>query len=219
MARAHPRRAQAGFTLLEVLVALTLLALVLAAGTGAIGQIGEGFARGTQRVEQVQDLALARDVLRRQAARALPVVEGGVDRARYLFEGTADSVVFPILEAPAPGRGGPALARFAVEPSPLGRRLVYSQRPLEGGPERRSVLAEGPYGFRLSYLGRAADGAVGWRDAWDTDAALPLLIRLEMTVEGRAVPAAVARFRADAERGCVLLLGEGFCRDLAGGGS
>lgn len=215
VARPVRRGSQSGFSLIEVIVAFVVLALVLAAATGALKTIGDGFGTGIERSRALSDMALARDVLRRQTARAVPLNDG----TQYLFQGTPTTVAFVIAEPPAPGRGGFAAAKFVIETSPAGQRLVYMQRPFPGGPEHRSVLAEGPYGFRLAYLEGRIGAPPRWREDWHEPRALPLLIRLEMSVDGSVMPASVVPLRADADRGCVPALGGGFCSDVPGGAS
>ncbi|HYC01840.1 MAG TPA: prepilin-type N-terminal cleavage/methylation domain-containing protein [Azospirillaceae bacterium] len=208
-------RGDAGFTLLEMLVAMTVLALVLAAAAGALGFLGQGFGRATDRVERVEQAAVARDVLRRQLARGFPLVEGGVDDGRYVFTGERNALTFVIAEPPAPGRGGLSVARFTIEPGEGGDRLTYGQRRLAGGEERTSPLLDGPYRLSFEYFGSLGPAQPpAWRPDWPDRRRLPLLVRLRISADGRELPAAVAGFRADAERGCALALGEGFCRDF-----
>lgn len=198
------RKHQEGFTLLEAMVALVVLGLVLTVAAAAMGTLGTARARVTDIADRAQQLALVRDVLRRQVSRALPLTEAGQET--YILTATADRLVFPLADAPLPGRGGLALAELVID----GNRLLYAQtRP--GQPRYQTVLAEGDFTFRLSY--RGDDPRQGWVADWTDRQRWPRLVRLEMTATGREMPSIIVPVRADTDRGCVLALGEGFCRD------
>lgn len=204
---------QKGFTLLEAMVALVVLGLVLAVAATAMGTMGRTRTRVAAIADRAEQMALVRDVLRRQVARALPLtlMEGG--RERYSLTARPDRLDFPLADAPLPGRGGLAFASIAVEPAGRGERLVYRQnRP--GAAPYESVLAEGDFRFRLSY--RGDDPRDGWRDDWTDVPRWPRLVRLSVMAGGVEQPALVVPVRADTDRGCVLSLGEGWCRDRAG---
>jgi general secretion pathway protein J len=209
------RHAEAGFTLVEVLVALALLALVMAAATGAFRLTGAAVEAAGRRSEVAGEVALMRDVIRRQVARALPLT-GPVDpetgAARSLFQGTGTTLSFVVAEPPGPG-GGLVRVAFTVEPGTGGRRrLTWHRSPLAGGPDHTATVAEGPFDLAFAYL-----GSDGWTARWQDAAAPPRLVRLSIAVAGVAQPELLAAPRADAERGCVLALGEGFCRDWPAG--
>ncbi|MFV3128974.1 prepilin-type N-terminal cleavage/methylation domain-containing protein [Niveispirillum sp. KHB5.9] len=203
------RKRQAGFTLLEAMVALAVLGLVLTVAAMAMGTLGKARARVTDAADRAGQLSLVRDVLRRQVSRALLLmVEDGLG-VRYVLTAKADRLSFPLADPPLPGRGGLAIADIRAD----GGRLLYAQSR-EGHPRYETVLAEGDFSFRLSY--RGDDPRQGWVSDWTDNVRWPRLVRLEVIAGGRVMPAIVLPVRADADRGCVLALGEGFCRDRQG---
>lgn len=195
---------QAGFTVLEALVALVVLGLVMTVAAAAMGTLGTARARVTDIADRAQQLALVRDVLRRQVSRALPLTDAGDDT--YILTAAADRLVFPLADAPLPGRGGLALAELIID----GNRLLYAQTRADH-PRYQTVLAQGDFSFRLSY--RGDDPRQGWVPDWPDRRRWPRLIRLDVTAAGREMPSIIVPVRADTDRGCVLALGEGFCRD------
>lgn len=205
----------AGFTLLEVLVALVLLAVVMAAAGGAIGGISTAFDKGTARAESLAQVELVRDVLRRQTARFAPRLVIRPDGPRQPVSLTAQQLRFLLLDSAAPGRGGYAEAGFRIESSPAGQRLIYRQVAAGGGSPHESVLADGPFRFRFSYRLRDAAGGERWVPDVPPEGGLPVLIRLEIADARGPLPAIIVRFRADTPRGCVKTLGDGPCLDGA----
>ena len=71
----------------------------------------------------------------------------------------------------------------------------------------RSILAEGIAELTFGYLGRDPDAAVNvaptWRDHWDDDQQLPMMIRIDVTPrQGPAWPTLYVTPRESPEAGC-----------------
>jgi len=203
------RQAQSGFTLLEAMVALVVLGLVLGLAASAMGTFGTARARVNVAADRAGQLALVGDVLRRQISRALPLIHIDGIGDGYLLTATVDRLAFPLVDAPLPGRGGIAMATLMVRDG----QLIWRQERV-GHPPYETILADGDFQFRLSY--RGDDPRQGWVEEWDQPRRWPRLVRLSIQAAGREMPAIVIPVRADTDRGCVLSLGEGFCRDREG---
>jgi prepilin-type N-terminal cleavage/methylation domain-containing protein len=138
-------RYSAGFTLIEVLVAIVVAAMFLDVLARALGA---SWSASRRPMEQVSALAIARAVAANAGAPALPP-EGRIDRFDY--ETTVGSfAVEPRRSnlAPAPERSGaaakPPAARESVAKgelqrvtvtvtAPSGRRLVFETIRVDGG--------------------------------------------------------------------------------------
>lgn len=188
------RRAQDGFTLIEVLVSLILLALVLALLSGAAR-----FARGTWDAAARLDREAGYDVaglfLRSRLAEAMPLfeqTESGM--VRVAFDGTKESLSFV-----APAQNGPAgagLYRFALQggrgagqdrgPSALLVRVSpYQTKAHEPGADAQSevhALVEDVATFAFKYFGRGQlRAAPAWHEVWPRRDTLPDLVELDIT--------------------------------------
>ncbi len=185
------RRAAAGFTLIEILLAMVLLAAGLALAFAtirsamAISTRGEAMAKRGEQVRAVEGL------LRRRLASAMPVAMA-VDAEtgqRDFFIGEAQRLRFVADVPNYLGRGGPYLHDLGVAGDGAERRLQLSlvlvqdarlvpERPPRG-PE---VLAEGLRALRFRYRGiDPLSGELGdWQPRWDTPDRLPLLVSIEV---------------------------------------
>lgn len=193
---AHPcqvrrRRTQDGFTLIEVLVSLVLLALVLTLLSGAVR-----FARGTwdaaARLDREAGYDVAGNFLRAHLAEAMPLfeqAEGGV--VRVAFDGTSETLTFV-----APTQNGPAgagLYRFALQAGPDGsadipsKALLVKVTPYRSNareqtaesPFEAHVLVEDIRAVAIRYFGRGQfRAAPAWHEAWPRKDALPDLLEL-----------------------------------------
>ncbi len=183
MARA--RHGQAGFTLIEMLVAMTLLGLIVAVLAGAL----QGGLAGSERVdtqaERLNELRLAQAFIRRHVEAARPVSWTHDRRAVVAFEGRAEALDFVAVMPAWPARGGLYLVRLAFDDGDLVMtRRITSGEPsefrYEDGVERR-VLARDVAGLSFAYFGTPADGRrAGWRDDWTGQYAMPELVSLAL---------------------------------------
>ncbi len=185
------RRRQSGFTLLELLVALTLLGLTVAMIVTALNSSLLGADVTKKRSVRLNQIRVAQLALRRQIEAVRPVNWADKVLNKVGFDGQADEASFVSVQPPWPGPGGPHLVRVARD----GDRLIMSRRIHSGenpsfdfsGPVSRTVLLDGISAIRFGYFGRVDPRAPAkWHASWRSRATLPSLIRLSVTFRGAA---------------------------------
>jgi len=203
---------QYGFTLIEMLVSLTVMAVILMLIGGALRVMGRNWDANAGRIETLDMVSRAFDLLARDAANLQRVVQPSGAPA-YLFGGTADSLAFVTLEPPQPGEAGLYFIAYNVVSNGAAAELMRSRAPYRQGmarfpgttPGNRVPLLTGPYVYRFAY-GRIAGGKQSWSADWTFADRLPDLIRLQVLDRngGHALgPPMIVRLRADAELTCV----------------
>lgn len=194
----RPRRGPRGFTLIEVLLAMALLAIGLALGFATLRaatatvERGEAIAARTDRMRAVEGF------LRRRLAAARPIVFARDDEAgtALRFVGEADRIRFVADLPDYLGRGGPHLHDIAVAGEGADAALAVSFAMVLAGetieeeaarpPE---VLVEGLSGLRIRYRGTEEDGSIAWFDTWDAHDRLPLQVSITIeSADGGAWP-------------------------------
>jgi prepilin-type N-terminal cleavage/methylation domain-containing protein len=190
-----------GFTLLELLVAVALLALLAASVLGAVRLIARATGPvSTAAIEATYTLA-GMDWLGAQLRSALPVedLDAAAPSGAVRFSGTGDRLRFVV---PAPDAfaayGYVELELISLEDALDARLLAYSPDPSTSAVLHAERLVTGS-GARFEYFGRTAPGRdPGWHDRWRGEAGLPARVRIAFTGGGQ--PELIAAPRA-AERG------------------
>lgn len=204
---------QAGFTLMELLVAITLLSLLSLVLTSSLRFGLSAWARGTEHAERVDQVLLVQDFLRRTIADAYPYflpsdpTRGG---GHVDFSGSARSLRF-LASAPI-ALGGRGRVRFEISSvgSPGRLDLVVVTAPELAAPaaiRERKALISNVEAIELAYFGkRRSDRFAAWRDAWEAEPELPQLVRLKVKLpdgDTRSWPDLTVAPRLTADVSCV----------------
>lgn len=183
----------AGFTLLEILAALVLLALLLVGVYSGIASASRSVRVGTAAIERVDQMRSAQQFLRRELAQSVAAPFARTDRGEPVyFQGNAHTMRYV---APLPGylgRLGPQLQQLQlVDDGHGGLRLELrlALLPPDGQPPRPlgepQVLFDHIKQGSFSYAGADNQGeAAPWSADWNDGRGLPVLVRIELQPQG-----------------------------------
>ena len=196
MSHRHERQAaEHGFTLLELLAAITLLGLLMAALFGGLRLGARVWETAETRLDAHTRVQIVQDFVRQRLTQTLPLEALGPNLAEAdgfepLFSGTLQAVRFAGL-LPENLGAGMYLMELALADSGHADgtgNLVLRWRPFdpydETGeqvePEER-VLIENVAALELSYFGtNDPQQPPAWRQGWERQPELPRLIRLRV---------------------------------------
>jgi general secretion pathway protein J len=206
---------RAGYTLIELLVALAimgLLSVMLLAGLGGRGDAWRRMDRATTRQETVE---AAQNILRIRLQHAWPATRYDIRPIGPDFDGDAQRLTFL---APPPERDGPgALRRYTLRLDANGDLVLESVSDLSldpTRPERRDVLLRGVRTLDLGYFGAIEpDPAPRWGSRWRQRPRMPSLVRVrvEFARDQARWPDLVVHPLADIDTECVLVVATGGC--------
>lgn len=207
-------RAEAGFTLIEVLIGVTLLAMLaalIATGTRAGSRAWNSAERQTG---EVDDMDAVQTLLRRTIAEARPSFAAAdpADPA-IAFSGEPDTLSLVGPQPATQGEGPWARQRLFVANRGGRRAMFISWQPMASATDDRAavvgevMLLDHVSALRFAYFGPPDAGQpAAWLDRWVARDRLPELVRIAIARDGRGLrgwPELVVATRVSGNAGCV----------------
>ena len=181
----------AGFTLLEVLGAMALLALLLLGVYSGVRSATHTVHAGEVKIEQLDEVRSAQEFLRREVAQAMAQPMEHDDNGNVIFfDGSSDTMRFV---APLPGylgRMGPQLVELKLIKGDHGKQLVASlaglppdgsaPKPLGDPQVLMDDVIDGGFSYRgVDQMGRPTD----WQSTWKASGTMPNLVTINLALE------------------------------------
>jgi general secretion pathway protein J len=179
---------QRGITLVEVVIATSLLALGLAIAFGTLRSASRATARTEASAQREEHLRAAQNFLRAQlsAALAVPFEFDAESGAATFLRAKPDKLEYVGTLPGYLARGGPYLQTLELVPAEDGEQLRFQMQQLTSDgaaePERDPVvlldgIEEGSFEVRtIDEHGRPGP----WQDKWSVSAQLPPQVRLRL---------------------------------------
>lgn len=207
-------RKTAGFTLLETLVALTLLATMLALLFAGLRTGVRSWEAGSGRGDRADQVLLAYSFFRKELSAAFPWRLKDPLAVRIAFLGERERLRFVSMRPAEIGGGGLAFVSFEYEPGKgaksSGRMVMRRQfaaadsgdlSPLDGADP--FTILDGVTSARFEYFGAENETSnPSWSEGWDFPQRLPTHVRLKLKLEGLELPEMVVALRLGEEAGC-----------------
>jgi general secretion pathway protein J len=204
------RRARAGFTVVEMLVALTLFSMLCTLLFGNIRFGLMAWQHGQVRAEGTDHTLVVQDLLRRIIGELYPLfVTDDPTHPHVEFVGTENSVAFI---GPAPivaGQGTRYRYRLWTDQhGPAGDLVMTSLPELAANPSSSVLnpLMTDVERVEISYFGRmTSDLEARWHGDWPPQGALPQLVRVQVRFhagDARSWPELIVSPRISADVNC-----------------
>jgi general secretion pathway protein J len=219
------RRAEAGFTLIEMVVAMALLAAMMLLLYQGLTFGLRGWDAADANGRRTADRRIAENFLRREVREIFPMRFKDPMTLRFAFDGKADSLRFASARPAGISALGLSLVGITLEDAGDGkrtrnlvmRRAMPDDEAKDFGPldkAERIVLFEGVDRVAFQYFGSENDFAdPAWVDAWEFPGRVPQMIRMSIrTADGSVVPDMVMRLMLGEEAGCLESAFQRMCR-------
>ncbi len=203
-----------GFTLIEVLIAITLLGVIVVLLFASLRVAGKSWNTGEGKIAAVNQKAVVYQFFKRHLTtiRPLPMPKNddplGLETTEQAFQGHPQSLQFVAALPAASTRKGLQLFNIQLDPrSPSIIQVAlrpYRETDAEfDRAEPPVVLLEQVAKFSFSYFGKVEDGADQvWRDEWVEADRLPSLVKVSIALkDGSYWPEMVFALKITANHG------------------
>lgn len=204
-------RRAAGFTLLELLIGLTLLGFILTLLFGGFRLAVNSWDAVESHLDKGSERHAALALLRRLLGSIEPIRQKGLSGQPLMFAGGPDKLV---LVASLTGQVGPRVIELAFEPDPdaaaAAQRLVLRDGPLSyitarsvdaGSDARNRTLLGELRDAAFRYFGATRPGEQpGWHESWVSAEELPRLIGIRFVGKDAGATGLVVATTISADR-------------------
>lgn len=182
-------RAARGFTLVEMLLAVSLMSMLLALAYGGLRAATQATERGQTILDDSNRIRMAHQFVRRQLTQMLPLSfeEDPAQDVRIVFTGESQRIRYV---APMPGYlgfGGPQVQELELVRGEESMELVLRHALLQGFEEdylyaREPILLLDKIDrAAFSFLGEDENGEITqWSERWENGAFLPAAVSFEV---------------------------------------
>ncbi len=194
-----------GFTLIEVLIAMTLLSIMVVLLFASLSICSKSWEKGESKITEVNEVAVVYNFFQRYLTSAIPLWndfndKGAVDAGNqseliagmdseektFSFQGKKQALQFVSFFPASAGRSGMQL--FSIESFPQDNEQLIKVTltpffPLTEGEawnKEEVVLLKHVSDFTLAYFGAGDDGESHWQDEWQGKSEQPRLVKISI---------------------------------------
>ena len=218
------RARTAGFTLIEMIVALALLGAMLLALYSGLNFGLRSWDASDANGRRTADRRIAENFLRRELGELFPMRWKDPMTLRFAFEGKVDQLRFVSVRPAGISVTGLSLVGIALEPVPEKRTKNLVMRRAAPGDEQKdfgplaggepTILFENVDGVAFAYYGSENDFTdPAWVDNWEFPGRIPQLIRMRVrAADGTMLPEMIVKMMLGEEAGCLESQFQRVCR-------
>ena len=183
-------KSKAGFTLIEVMIAMTLISIMMVLLVSSLKTSAESWEAGERKITEVNENAVVYHFFRRHLSAAKPFLNNfAQDPQAFSFQGSHRSLQFVSAFPASASRKGLQLfeikladndsSSIKVSLSPYFPELDDDARQIE-----EVVLIEDVKSLRISYFSRTDEDGTGfWSESWQEKSFLPELVKIKIELE------------------------------------
>lgn len=192
------RRQQQGFTLIEVIVVFTLLAMIMAMIFSGIDSGRRTAEKGEKRITAINEMRVIQGIIRHQVSRAMGIGVAESDEGEILkFMGDADSITYVGQMPGYLGSGGPHIQKLELVNADGGKLLQFTHGLVSNYDDEDEqsafdsaepiVLLENIRDGAFAFIEVDQEGLpTDWVNELENPVAMPLLVQLDLEMQPSA---------------------------------
>lgn len=186
-------KSEYGFTLIEVLIAMTLLSIMVILLFGSLKICAESWEKGESKIADVNEVAVVYNFFQQYLSAAKPLYDdfSVAGQRTFSFQGNTQSLQF-IGDFPASAaRGGLQLFSIQLQDDrdplqPAGTQINVTLTPFfpttegERSQKEEVTLIKHVKNFSLAYFGLDDTGEISWQNEWLEKDTQPQLVKINI---------------------------------------
>ena len=194
----------AGFTLLELIVSITLMAIIVLIVAGATTLGYRSFSSGEKKINAIERLRASLTIIDAQIQSGVPLTleDGGVKQ--YYFAGQQDSLKFSTNHSIWGGQRGYVIVEYRVSTNEQGKKSLFASEYRFGMENKQETkLLDGFDVIAFEYFRQDVTEEEGeWATQWADEEMMPVKIRINL-VQSSASLSYVVPVRVGGEIGAL----------------
>lgn len=180
--KAQSKRYAGGFTLLELVISITLVAIIVVMAAGATTLGYRAINSGERKIDATERLRGALTIMDAQIQSACPLTSGAGGPKEYTFQGTSDSLMLSTNYSIWGGQRGYVIVEYRVEADEQKKQtLLVAETKVGMDNQKETKLLYGFDEIFFEYYSEDATEEEGqWIGDWSGEGSVPRMIRLNL---------------------------------------
>jgi len=170
-----------GFTLLELLISISLIVMivVVVAGTMQLGY--RSVEVGEKKIDSLNRFRMSLLMIDAQLQSEVPLAYDGENGREFYFKGERKSLQFSTNYSIWDGRRGYVVAAYRIEPDNYGRQVMYVSENVIGLKSKRETkLFDTMDDIYFEYFNKATTTEDKWTPQWTETTEIPEKVRIQI---------------------------------------
>lgn len=170
-----------GFTLLELLISMTLLVVILVITLGALRISSRSVAAGEKKMESHERFRTVLSLLDAQIQSQIPLTYQEEGQKKYYFRGDRKALRFSSNHSIWGGQKGYVVVDYRVEPDQTGKEVLYASERIPGIDGRQETRLIEATSISFEYLHKdPTEEQAKWVERLSDGAVIPEKVRFRM---------------------------------------
>lgn len=183
------KASQKGFTLLELMVSITLLSIILLILFGAMRLGHRSIEKAEKKIEFLERLRTTIQIIDAQLQSQIPLTYEEEGEKRLYFIGQKDSFQFASNFSVWQGHRGFVKVQYSIEEDSKAKKALYvTENTIMVDQPRKTLLINGLQGISFLYFNKdLAEEEGEWMDEWSDSSSIPEKVAINFFDEAEKI--------------------------------